>query len=241
MKKRTKAIIVDDERLARKDLRSLLADYPGTEVVGEADSVTAAVQLIAETSPDIIFLDIQMPGESGFDLLERTELKARVIFVTAFDEYAIRAFEVDAVDYLLKPVNPDRLRAAMERLEKEVVPVEPSKQRLEIEDSLFLSVNSRLKFIKVSAIVCIQAAGDYSEIFLADGKKGLVQKKMGEWEDRLPSSHFCRIHRSTIINMDCIDRVEEWFSNSYRVYLKGIEAPLVMSRNYASLLKDKLG
>ncbi|MCX6138458.1 MAG: LytTR family DNA-binding domain-containing protein [Ignavibacteriales bacterium] len=241
MKKKARAIIVDDERLARKDLRSMLAEYPGIEVAGEADSVTAAVRLIAETSPDIIFLDIQMPGESGFDLLERVELTARVVFVTAFDEYAIRAFEVDAVDYLLKPVNPDRLRAAMERLEKEVVPAEPSKQRLEIEDSLFLSVNSRLKFIKVNAILFIQAAGDYSEIYLADGKKGLVQKKMGEWEDRLPASHFCRIHRSTVINMDCIDRVEEWFSNSYRVYLKGVETPLVMSRNYASVLKDKLG
>ena len=241
MKKKTRAILVDDERLARKDLRSLLAEYPGVEVVGEADSVAAAAELIAETSPDIIFLDIQMPGESGFDLLERADIKSRVIFVTAFDEYAIRAFEVDAVDYLLKPVNPDRLCAAMERLEKEVVSAEPSKQRLEIEDSLFLSVNSRLKFIKLRAIVYIQAAGDYSEIYLADGKKGLVQKKMGEWEERLPASHFCRIHRSTIINMDCIDRVEEWFSNSHRVYLKGVEAPLVMSRNYASLLKDKLG
>src|SRR5512137_2632898 len=119
MKKRLRVLLIDDERLARNDLRSLLSEYDNIEVIGEADSVQKAIELITAENPDIIFLDIQMPGESGFDLLDKIDISARIIFVTAFDEYAIRAFEVDAVDYLLKPVNPERLKVAIERVEKE--------------------------------------------------------------------------------------------------------------------------
>ena len=114
-----RALLIDDERLARTDLRSLLSEYQTIEVVGEADSVQTAVALIAAEEPDLLFLDIQMPGESGFDLLDKIDLQARIIFVTAYDEYAIRAFEVDAIDYLLKPVNPERLKTALERLDRE--------------------------------------------------------------------------------------------------------------------------
>jgi two-component system LytT family response regulator len=239
MKKKYKAIIVDDERLARRDLLSLLSTHPNIEVVGEADGVASAIELLKEKDPDIIFLDIQMPGESGFDLLEKVDLKAHVIFVTAFDEYAIRAFEVDAIDYLLKPVNPARLQTTMDRLEKEPpIPVE-SQHRLRYEDVMFLTINTHLKFLKVSSIVCIQAAGDYSEILTAEGKKGLIQKSMAEWEERLPENSFCRIHRSIIINLEYVGRVEEWFNNSYRVYLKGVDAPFTMSRRYASIIKNR--
>ncbi len=240
MKKKLRALIVDDERLARKDLRTLLEDVPKVEVIGEADSVASAVTAIGETDPDLIFLDIQMPGESGFDLLEKTDLRARVIFVTAFDEYAIRAFEVDAVDYLLKPVSPQRLTAAIERLDRKNAVAAGGRRALAYDDTLFLSINNHLKFVKVSAIQSIQAAADYSEIILADGKRGLVQKSMAEWEQRLPPAQFCRIHRSTIINLQAVSRVEEWFGDSYHVYLSGVESPLVMSRRYAVRLKERL-
>jgi two-component system LytT family response regulator len=239
--KKLRAVIVDDERLARKDLQSLLADIENIEVVGEADSVPAAEKLIKECDPDIMFLDIQMPGESGFDLLEKVDVKARVIFVTAFDEFAIRAFEVDAVDYLMKPVSPERLRKAVEKAEKEDVQRVGTRRKVEYDDTMFLSINSSLKFIKVSSILCVEAAGDYSEVITTDGKKGLVQKSMTEWEERLPESHFRRIHRSTIISLEHIVKIEEWFNNAYHVHLKGIEAPLVMSRRYASRLKEKMG
>jgi two-component system LytT family response regulator len=241
LNRKFRAIIVDDERLARKDLRSLLTEYDTIEIVGEADSVASAKQLINETGPDLIFLDIQMPGESGFDLLEKADVEARVIFVTAFDEYAIRAFEVDAIDYLLKPVNPDRLRNAIERLERETPNRYEQRRKLEYDGALFLTISNHLKFVRVSSILSVQAAGDYSELTLMEGKKGLVMKPMLEWEDRLPESHFCRIHRSTIINMEYIDRIEEWFKNSYRVHLKGVDTPVPMSRRYAALLKQRLG
>lgn len=240
-KKRIRAMIVDDERLARKDLRSLLAEHASLEVVGEADSVDSARQLLNETDPDLIFLDIQMPGESGFDLLEKADVKAKIIFVTAFDEYAIRAFEVDAIDYLLKPVNPDRLRDAIERLEREAPSRHERGKKLEYDDALLLAINDHLKFVRLNTILCIQAAGDYSELTLREGKKGLVLKSMQEWEDRLPENRFCRIHRSAIVNIEYIDRIEEWFKNSYRVHLKGVSTPILMSRRYVALLKQKLG
>jgi two-component system LytT family response regulator len=241
MNRKLRGIIVDDERLARKDLRSLLTEYDSIEIVGEADSVASAKQLIDETDPDLIFLDIQMPGESGFDLLEKADVEAKVIFVTAFDEYAIRAFEVDAIDYLLKPVNPDRLRNAIERLEREAPNRYERRKKLEYDGALLLTINNHLKFVRVSSILSVQAAGDYSELTLREGKKGLVLKSMLEWEDRLPENHFCRIHRSAIINVEYIDRIEEWFKNSYRVHLRGVDTPILMSRRYAALLKQKLG
>ncbi|MBM4167751.1 MAG: response regulator transcription factor [Ignavibacteria bacterium] len=241
MKKRLRAVLIDDERLARKDLRSLLTEHDNVEIVGEADSVTSAAKLIEETDPDLLFLDIQMPGESGFDLLEKAEVRGNVIFVTAFDEYAIRAFEIDAVDYLLKPVNPDRLQTAIERAVKEGPQRSVPRKNLEYDDSLFLTINNRLKFLKVSSIAVIQAAGDYSDLTTHEGKKGLVLKPLGEWEERLPEKHFCRIHRSTVVNMEFIERVEPWGKNSYHVHLIGIASPLEMSRRYAAALKQKMG
>ena len=239
MKKKLRTILIDDERLARNDLRTLLSEYKNIDIVGEADSVQKALEIINAEDPDLLFLDIQMPGESGFDLLQKADLHARVIFVTAFDEFAIRAFEVDAIDYILKPVNPERLRTAIEKLQREVGTVKGEKRELEYDDALLLSLNSHLKFVRVNSIIMIQAAGDYSEVQTVDGKKGLVQKSMSEWEQRLPEKYFNRIHRSTIVNIEYVTKIEEWFGNSYQVQLKGIDTPLTMSRRYAALLKQK--
>jgi len=241
MAKHFNALIVDDERLARKDLISLLGPYGQVSVIGEADSVPSAVKAIQKLNPDVIFLDIQMPGDSGFDLLEKTDIEAHIIFVTAYDEYAIRAFEVNALDYLLKPVNPDRLAKALEKLESQDQETRTRTQRLNYEDRLFLMLGQHFIFLKVKAILNISAAGDYSEVLSSDGTKGLTLKSMKEWETRLPMQHFIRIHRSTIINMEFIERIEEWFNYSFRVYLKGVEEPYVISRRYATRLKERLG
>lgn len=241
MKKKYRAIIIDDERLARNDLKSLLADYPSIEIVGEADNVPSALKLIQEKTPNLLFLDIQMPGETGFDLLEKIDQPVQVIFVTAFDEYAIQAFEVEAIDYLLKPVNPDRMKKTIERLGHTEDTQLATKRQLDISDTMFLTVNTHPRFVRISSIICIQSAGDYVEIVTSDGKKGLVQKSMTEWEERLPENYFCRIHRSTIINLEHIVRIEEWFNNAYRVYLRNIETPVEMSRRYAVKIKNKLG
>jgi two-component system LytT family response regulator len=235
------AVIVDDERLARKELRSMLADHGDIEVIGEASNVAQAIEVIQNQDPDVVFLDIQLPGETGFDLLEKIQLTARVIFVTAFDEYAIKAFEVNALDYLLKPINPDRLTQAIERLSHKDEPAPASTRPLEYEDRVFIEVDERSQLLKVSSIVAISAHGDYSEIVSIDGHKMLILKPLRHWEDRLPAKHFTRIHRSTLINVDYVEKVENWFNRSYRIHLKFLQEPVLMSRRYAAKFKANFG
>jgi len=239
LKAKLRAIIVDDERLARADLRSMLAELENIEIAGEAENVGAAAEMIQQENPDLVFLDIQMPGESGFDLLARVDLRAHVVFVTAFDEYAIRAFEVNAVDYLLKPVNPDRLKVAIERVERREAASTANQHDLRYDDALLLTFNTHRKFIRVNSIVCIQSAADYTELLTSDGKKGLVRKTMSEWEERLPGEYFCRVHRTTIVNIDLIEAIEKKDADSYQICLKGIATPFPVSRRYAGLLKQQ--
>ena len=235
------ALLVDDERLARKELRSMLAEHEIIDVVGEAETVAQAAELVRAKKPDVVFLDIQLPGETGFDLLEKISTATQIIFVTAFDAYAIRAFEVNALDYLLKPINPARLAQAIERLmihdSASVAPV----RALEYEDRLFIEVDEHSRFLKVSDIIVISAMGDYSQIFSCDGQKSLVLKPLKDWEERLPAKHFTRIHRSTIININYVERVESWFNRSYRIHIRQIPEPLVMSRRYAARFKTTFG
>ncbi len=241
MRDKLTALIVDDERLARKELSTMLAEYEGILVCAEAEDAPSAVKAIEKDNPDIIFLDIQMPGKSGFDLLEEISTKAKIIFITAFDEYAIRAFEVNALDYLLKPITSERLQRAIERVQVEQEQEALPRKKLRYDDRLFTNFDSKLHFLKISSILKIAAAGDYTELFLKDGKKGLTLKSMKEWEARLPENNFCRIHRSSIINMEYIDRMEEWFNYSYRIYMKGSKDPLLLSRRYVAKLKSRMG
>jgi two-component system LytT family response regulator len=235
------SIIVDDERLSRKELRLLLSEIDDIEVVGEADSVATAIAVIEQTHPDIIFLDIQLAGESGFDLIDRIDLRSKIIFVTAYDEFALRAFEINALDYLLKPVALTRLRLAINRLSDETKESTIPNKNLNLNDRLFIQFANRFTFLRVKAITHILSKGDYSEVFLNDGTNGLTNKTMQEWEDRLPQNYFCRIHRSTIINLDSVVKVEEWFNTSFRVYLNGVNEPFTMSRRYASIIRSRMG
>jgi two-component system LytT family response regulator len=235
-----KAVIVDDERLARSELRSLLAAHPELQIVGEADSVPSAAAIIAREGPDLVFLDIQLGGETGFDLLELIHPEPAVIFVTAYEHHALRAFDVNALDYLLKPVTSERLAAALEKLavpRPESVPKGP----VEYEDRLLLRLDDHIAFLRVDSIRYIAAGGDYSYVYSTDGKRRLVHKPLKEWEERLPENFFLRIHRSTIVNMEYVQRLEPWSNYSYLVYVEGADEPLVMSRRYAGKAKDRLG
>lgn len=241
MNPKFKSLIIDDENLAREDLKALLKDIEEVELIGEAATVDDAKKIISELNPNLIFLDIQMPGKSGFDLLKEIETTANIIFVTAFDEYAIRAFEVNAQDYLLKPVDKNRLKLAIERLAVNKENVIDSSKNFEYNDHIFILANNSHQFIKISSIVKITSAGNYSEIFTENEKKGLVYKSLKEWESKLPEKYFVRIHRNAIVNLEFVENVEEWFNSSFRVYLKEIEKPLIMSRRYAASLKNRLG
>ncbi|MFH1198490.1 MAG: LytTR family DNA-binding domain-containing protein [bacterium] len=236
-----KVLIVDDERLARKDIRNKLSSYNNIEVIAEAEDVESAAIEVKTHLPDVIFLDIQMPGNLGFELLEKIPPETKVIFVTAYDEYAIRAFEVNALDYLLKPIEPERLEQSISRLSEPVVDHIIKEKALEYSDHLLLVVDNHLKFLKIDSIIYISACGNYTEVFTVNHKKSLTLKSLKEWENRLPGKSFCRIHRSTIININFIDRIEDWMNYSYRVYLKEIKEPLILSRRYAHKLKEIFG
>ena len=218
----------------------MLAEHEIIDVVGEAESVAQAAELVHAKKPDVLFLDIQLPGETGFDLLKKISPACKIIFVTAFDAYAIRAFEVNALDYLLKPINPARLAQAIERLTTDdSAPASPVRP-LEYEDRLFIEVDERSRFLKVSDIVVISAMGDYSQIYSSDGQKSLVLKPLKDWEERLPAN-FTRIHRSTIIKVEYVERLESWFNRSYRIHIRQLAEPLVMSRRYAARFKTNFG
>jgi two-component system LytT family response regulator len=234
------AIIVDDERLARQDLKSILDEFDEIECIGEAKNIITAKELLKKSNPNLLFLDIKMPGESGFDLIEFVDENTHIIFVTAFDEYAIKAFEVNALDYLLKPVSKERLALSIERLQLSDESKTSELKKLGIDDQIFIKFNNKYIFLKINTMVTVSSKGDYSEITLNNGKKALVLKSMKEWEKRLPENHFIRIHRSTIINTNMVNRIEPWYNNSHLVYLEGIEKPVVMSRRYFTKVKQQL-
>jgi two-component system LytT family response regulator len=232
-------LVIDDERLARVELSALLAARPEVLVVGEAHDLASSRAAITEHGPDLIFLDIQLGAESAFDLLAGVDATFDVIFVTAYDEHAVRAFEVSAFDYLLKPVHPERLAATLRRLESggpRPVPEQPI-TRMKAAERLFVRTQDRWRFLQIAAITAIESRGDYSRVHTRDGETILLHKPLREWETTLPEHLFVRIHRSTILNLDCIDRVEEWSGQTFHVYLKGHTDPYQMSRRYASRLK----
>ncbi len=231
-------IIVDDERLARVNLRNLLKVHNRIEVIDEADSCESAIQKINALNPRLVFLDIQLSGETGFDVVEQIDSSVKVIFVTAYDEYAVRAFEVNAVDYLLKPVNPERLSKAIDRIFNVTEAKQPTSQKYNYDDVFYARLNnSRSKFIKISSICSIHSVGNYTKVVSQGNNSCLVLKTMKDWENSLPSKHFVRIHRSTIVNIEQIDRIVKEANGAYKAYIKNSTDSLEISRRYATKLK----
>ena len=240
MSKKLDVLLVDDEKLAREELRNLLSEYKMLNVVGEAGDSQTALEQISKLNPDIIFLDIQMPGETGLALAEKISNEVKIVFVTAYDEHAIRAFEINALDYLIKPVYPERLETTISRITESKSP-EEEREELSYDDFIFVKLNKTVKFIKLNTIICIASAKEYTQVFTTDGNKGLILLSLTEWDTKLPGSQFVRIHRSTIININFVNKIEPWFNNSYKVFMNGITDPFMMSRRYVTKIKGKLG
>ncbi len=234
------AVLVDDERLARHALRTLLAEHPEIAVIGEAESVAEARELIPRLHPDVVFLDIQMPGATGFDLLSQIENNFRTVFVTAYDAFAIRAFEVNALDYLLKPVEPERLEATIRRLTDSVAPDPAQPGRFFPDDLIHIASGQRWHFVKVGDIAAIHADRDYSLVATRDHRRILTRKTMTEWEETLGHLGFMRIHRSYIVNLACIDIIERDTEGECTLRLKGSPDPLPVSRRAWTDLKEIL-
>lgn len=223
-----RAIIIDDERLARTELRKLLQEFPEIEVVDEASNAEEGIQKVDSHNPDLIFLDIQMPGKTGFEMLSELDHAPHVIFTTAYDEYALKAFEVNALDYLLKPVEPKRLSDALEKLRKlnsngitskEITTHSPGKVLSE-NDQVFVKDGERCWFVRLGDVRLFESVGNYAKVFFGNNKP-LILKSLNALEERLDDKVFFRANRKHIINLRMIDKVESYFNGGLLLELKG--------------------
>lgn len=242
-----KTILVDDERLARSELRKLLGAHPQIDIVGEAANAAEARSLIASLRPELMFLDVQMPGETGFELLARlSSPPPAVIFTTAFDEFALRAFEVNALDYLLKPIDPARLASAVERLERRVRQPEgisgddeaAPTGKLSEDDQVFVREGDACWFVSVKSIRLLESEGNYTRLHFGEHKP-LLYRSLNAMEDRLPPKIFFRANRSQIINLTSIKKIEPWFSGGLRVELEGGHVS-ELSRRQAQAFRERM-
>lgn len=230
-----KVIIVDDERLARKELQSLLVKFPNVEVIAECDSVQTALVEIERLKPDLVFLDINMPGKDGFALLEELNFIPEIIFVTAYDEYAIKAFEVNALDYLLKPIQSERLEEAINKFSSPEV-IGNTSQKLGLNDQVFVKDGEKCWFVKLANVPMFESEGNYVRVYF-ENNKPLILKSLNNLANKLDENVFFRANRKYIINLNWIDTIESWFNGGLMVKLKtGVK--IEISRRQASRLKD---
>ncbi|TAG09619.1 MAG: response regulator [Sphingobacteriia bacterium] len=238
-----KAIIIDDERLARNELKKLLLEHGDIEVIDEAANVDEGIEKIETLNPDLIFLDIQMPGKTGFDLLAEVEKAPKVIFTTAYDEYAIKAFEVNALDYLLKPIEPKRLADAVQKLQAEIF-----KERIGLNgisrgpltelDQVFVKDGERCWFVKLGEIRLFESVGNYAKVFFGTNKP-LILKSLNALEERLDDRMFFRANRKHIINLRWIEKIEPYFNGGLILDLKGGEK-IEVSRRQTVKFKEMM-
>ncbi len=235
-----RALIVDDERLARKELIKLLEEHPAIEIVGEAMNADEAEQLITELNPDLLFLDIQMPGRTGFQLLESLDSAPLVVFTTAYDEFALKAFEVNALDYLLKPIHPERLSEAVQKIyEKEKSRGGRSKdKKLGLEDQVFVKDGDRCWFVSLTNIRLFESDGNYIKVYF-DGNRPMIHKSLNALDEKLDERAFFRASRKHIINLSWVEGIEPWFNGGLMVKLKGGDK-VEVSRRQAAKFKDMM-
>ena len=242
-------LLVDDSRLARTELRHMLTAFPDVAVVGEARHAEEARARLREQRPDLVFLDIHMPGETGFELLASLEEAPHVIFTTAYDEYALRAFEVNALDYLLKPVQGNRLAAALDKARAQLAPAAsglvgnttPAESSLPLlggQDQVFVKDGERCWFVRLAEIRLFEISGSYTQIYFEEHRP-LIPRTLQHLEQRLDTRLFFRANRQQIINLEWVESIEPWFSNTLKVRLRGgpeVEISRQQSARFRELL-----
>ena len=240
-----KAIIIDDERLARAELKKLLLEFPEVEVIDEAANAEEGIAKIESLPPDLVFLDIQMPGKTGFEMLAQLEKTPQVIFTTAYDEFALKAFEVNALDYLLKPIEPKRLTDAIQKLQS----VEVKENRSETDefintslltelDQVFVKDGEKCWFVKLGDIRLFESVGNYAKVFFGTNKP-LILKSLNALEERLDEKVFFRANRKHIVNLRMIDKIEPYFNGGLLLELKGGEK-IEVSRRQTVKFKEMM-
>lgn len=241
-----RALIIDDERLARNELRRLLGQHPEIEIVGEAQNAREARRAIDDLEPDLLFLDVQMPGENGFELLASLEAVPLVVFTTAYDEYALRAFEVSALDYLVKPVDPDRLARTVTRLvaagrgpnnsPHEQPPANRESVTLSVHDRIFVSEDERSWLIELGTVRLFESEGNYTRVFFGK-EKPLINRSLNQLEARLDPRVFFRANRRQIVNLRRVTRIHAWFGGRLLAELEGGEE-VTLSRRRARVFRE---
>jgi two-component system LytT family response regulator len=237
-----KVIIVDDERLARQELKSMLNTFPNIEIVSECSDAETAIEVINQMKPDVIFLDIQMPGKTGFDVLEELTAVPNVVFVTAHDEFAIKAFEVNALDYLLKPVQAARLADSIKKLNENIQQDAGIKTQGELvlseNDQVFVKDGEKCWFVKLSDVRLFESEGNYVRIYF-NQHKPLILRSLNYLDERLDQKIFFRASRKHLINLRWVDSIEQWFNGGLMVKLRGGEQ-VEISRRQAVKLKEMM-
>ncbi|WP_375584597.1 LytR/AlgR family response regulator transcription factor [Cyclobacterium xiamenense] len=239
-----RVLVVDDERLARKELINLLNQNDNVEVLGEATNVEDAKEKIEELQPEVLFLDIQMPEKTGFDLLEELDVVPLVVFITAYDEFALQAFQVNALDYLLKPIEPERLTDTLKKLEKKLEELKKEeesvakspKSKLSLSDQVFVKDGDKCWFVKLSDVRLFESDGNYIKVYF-ETNKPMIHKSLNALDERLDEKAFFRASRKHIINLSWVESIEPWFNGGLVVTLKGGER-IEVSRRQAARFKD---
>ncbi|TLF43242.1 LytR/AlgR family response regulator transcription factor [Maribacter aurantiacus] len=238
-----KAVIVEDSRLARNELKELIKGYPQIEVIGEAENVDDGFALLNNELPDLLFLDINMPEKDGFELLEMLDDVPITIFTTAFDEYAIKSFEYNALDYLLKPINEKRFAQAIEKVEEKLsknteATTKENTERLTGNSQIFIKDGEKCWLIKVGDISHFEIVGNYTRVFFQD-EKPMLYKSLNQVEEKLPEKYFFRANRQQIINTNFITNVVPWFNGKLKLTMANGEE-IEVSRRQSYLFKDKM-
>ena len=236
--KTLRTLLVDDERLARVRLRRLLEHDSRIDIVAEARNVKEAIEVLDLLQVDLIFVDIQMPGGSGFELFRHWEGNALVIFVTAYDSSAVRAFEVNAIDYLVKPVHSERLSKTLDRAQERFHRRE-LKRHSARRDQISLQTRDGLRLVPIDEIVSIHAADDYTEVVDTRGRTELSSTPLSTWEARLKERGFCRIHRQSLINLRHLQELER-LAGGWQVQLSALSTPLRVGRRRLAHLRASL-
>ncbi len=235
-----KALIIDDERLARKELIRLLEEHPSIEIAGEAQNADEAEKMIEELNPDLLFLDIQMPGRTGFQLLEALDTVPMVVFTTAYDEFALKAFEVNALDYLLKPIQPERLSEAVRKVQdKERLREGRLREgKLGLQDQVFVKDGERCWFVSLANIRLFESDGNYIKVFF-DANRPMIHKSLNALDEKLDERSFFRASRKHIVNLSWVEGIEPWFNGGLMVRLRGGDK-VEVSRRQAAKFKDMM-
>lgn len=237
-----KALIIDDERLARKELTNLLQEYQEIEIIGDAVNAEDAEEKIKALKPDLLFLDIQMPGKTGFELLETLDSVPDVVFTTAYDEYALKAFDFNALDYLLKPIEPDRLKETITKIlnrdKKEESTFELPAQKLGPSDRVFVKDGDKYWFVKLENIRLFESDGNYIKIYF-ENFKPMIHKSLNALDEKLDDRSFFRASRKHIINLTWVESIESWFNGGLIVVLRGGEK-VEVSRRQAARFKEMM-